>query len=72
MGIAQDRLKRAFNILARQSIDSVDLYGELAKTEALVNGLSTISMMQKPIMQPPAAQIPPQQMPVEDANNPIL
>ena len=69
MKSAQDRLRVAFNILSRNSIDSVDLYGEIAKAESFIQGMET-----QKLMQPPAAQMPlqtEQPMPQDPENNPI-
>jgi DNA transposition AAA+ family ATPase len=41
MKTAEDRLAAAFNILSKGGIDKVDLYSELAKTEALVNYINS-------------------------------
>ena len=41
-----DRLKVAQNIIARSGIDSVDLYAEIARSEALMNGVSAMTDME--------------------------
>ena len=43
MTTPEDRLKWAFNILAKGGLDSVDLYAELGKAEALVGGMGLMS-----------------------------
>ena len=45
-----DRLKVAQNIIARGGIDSVDLYAELARSEALLNGMEAEAGMMQPNM----------------------
>ena len=73
MGTAQDRLKRAFNILARNKIEEVDLYGELAKTEALINGLGSMDLMQNVnVPQTPMPQTDAMQQSAQPVNTPIL
>ena len=62
MATAQDRLKWAFNILAKGGIDNVDLYAELGKTEALAGG---IGMMQPPVQPPPAMPMAPPEQAVD-------
>lgn len=52
---AEDRLKAAFNILARKGMD-VDLYSELGRTEALVNYTQS---MQPPVVPTPQATVQP-------------
>lgn len=47
-----ERLKVAQNIIARGGIDGVDLYAELARSEALLNGLDA----EQGMMQPNVAQ----------------
>lgn len=57
-----DRLKVAQNIIARGGIGGVDLYSELAKSEALMNGIGA-----EMAMRPPA----PQEMPLEQQNSSV-
>jgi hypothetical protein len=60
---AEDRLKAAFNILARKGMD-VDLYSELGKTEALVNYMGMQTPV-APVVQPPVQPAPQIPMPPE-------
>ena len=70
MKSAQDRLKVAFNILSRNSIDSVDLYGEIAKAESFIQGMEAQKLMQSPAAQMPLQ--PEQPMPQNSTEQPIL
>lgn len=51
-----ERLKVAQNIIARSGIDGVDLYAELARSEALLNGLDAEQGMMQPNMPQGASQ----------------
>jgi hypothetical protein len=57
-----ERLKVAQNIIARGGIERVDLYAELAKSEALMNGINAEMAMQPP---------PPAEMPLEQPNSSV-
>jgi hypothetical protein len=57
-----DRLKVAQNIIARGGIGGVDLYSELAKSEALMNGIGAEMAMRPPT---------PQEMPLEQPNSSV-
>lgn len=59
-----ERLKVAQNIIARGGIENIDLYAELARSEALLNGLDAEQGMVQPNM--------PQGMPVGPVGGTIM
>jgi len=69
MATAQDRLKWAFNILAKGGLDSVDLYAELGKTEALVGGMGLMAPPPAPPIAPSLAPPTPEPPVMENPEN---
>ena len=50
---ASDRYRVLMNIVAQKGVDSGDLYTELARAEAMINGIEQGKMMPPPMPQEP-------------------